>query len=305
MKLHPAKIAVTTLLLLLISFTVAVKHAASQPAGLLDLLPPESQESEETPGSDFLSLLIAKEPAIAASADGTLPDLLLPAATEKPSEAAEIPKSTKPLRVLIYHTHTTEAYRPDGSDVYQKTSDYRTRDNTQNIVAVGEVLREELEKLGFAVFHDTTDNEPPKLATAYTRSLATMEKYQDENIDIYIDLHRDASGSANTEDIVEIDGKRCARMMFVVGKGVKKDGTEYDPKPNFEKTYAFANAVMENVCSYHENFMRKIRVKNGRYNQHLSDHSLLLEVGHNMNTLQEAKNAVVYFAHALAKTMNA
>ena len=47
--------------------------------------------------------------------------------------------------------------------------------------------------------------------------------------------------------------------------------------------------------------MRDIRVKTGRYNQHISNQCLLIEVGHNSNTLDEALAAVEYFAAAVAE----
>lgn len=47
--------------------------------------------------------------------------------------------------------------------------------------------------------------------------------------------------------------------------------------------------------------MRNIRVKTGRYNQHISDQCLLVEVGHNANTLEQALNAVEYLAEAIAQ----
>lgn len=303
MKLHSAKTAISIFLLFLLCFTTALKYGESSAEKVVLNLIPDKQMLTSTSLLDALIADSETPEAIPVTADAALPDLLLPGSTAPESESGEIVKSEKPLKILLYHTHATEAYRQDGLDIYQESGSYRTKDNSKNIVAIGEVLRQELESLGFTVIHDTTNNEPPKLATAYTRSLETMQKYDQENIDIYIDIHRDASGSANLDDVVTIGGERCARMMFVVGNGLKKNGSEYSPKPNFENTYAFADAVMKNVLQYHENFMREIRVKNGRYNQHLSDYSLLIEVGHNMNTLQEAKNSMKYFAKALYKTV--
>ena len=46
-----------------------------------------------------------------------------------------------------------------------------------------------------------------------------------------------------------------------------------------------------------------IRLKVGRYNQHLSPYCLLVEVGHNANTFEDAKNSIPYLADALAATL--
>ena len=50
-------------------------------------------------------------------------------------------------------------------------------------------------------------------------------------------------------------------------------------------------------------FTRPIRIKTGRYNQQVSDMCLLIEMGHNANTLQQAKNAAKYVALALSRVL--
>lgn len=47
-------------------------------------------------------------------------------------------------------------------------------------------------------------------------------------------------------------------------------------------------SITAELASYDTRLVRKIRVKEGRYNQHLADMSLLIEVGPNANTLQDA-----------------
>lgn len=172
-------------------------------------------------------------------------------------------------------------------------------------MAVGEQLKTELEKYGFNVLHDTTDHEPPKLSTAYSRSIITMEEYKEKypDIDVYIDVHRDAAGdSTSNDDYVTINGDECAKLMFVVGKGtaasVKGD------KPNWQANYALAKSITEQLESIKKGFTREIRLKPGRYNQHISDMSLLVEVGHNKNTLTQAKNAAKYLAQAFSQVVS-
>ena len=43
-------------------------------------------------------------------------------------------------KVLIYHSHATEAYTMDGEDVYQESDSYRTLDTQRNMVRVGEEI---------------------------------------------------------------------------------------------------------------------------------------------------------------------
>ena len=216
----------------------------------------------------------------------------------------ELDLSGSEPKILIYHTHTTEAYTQTDRYPYQESGEWRTQENDRNIVAVGERLAELLrEKYGFSVIHDITNHEPPKLGTAYSRSVKTMEKYKKEypSITMFIDVHRDA-GKTHEEgsDYVIINGEKVARMMFVVGTGEGATGTGFGEMPDFASNYALAKSITEQLLEIHPKLMRNIRVKTGRYNQHISNQCLLVEVGHNINTLEEAMAAIPYLAEAIA-----
>ena len=208
-------------------------------------------------------------------------------------------------RVLIYHTHTTEAYTPTQKYPYVACGEWRTRQNDRNVVALGEKLTQLLsQKYGIATLHDTTDHEPPRLNTAYERSLVTMLKYKEQypSLTMFIDIHRDAYGSSASggKDYVVIDGKEVARMMFVVGTGEGATGTGYNEMPDFASNYALAKKISERLAQFDSRLVREIRVKKGRYNQHVSSQCLLVEIGHNANTFEQAQNAVDYLAQAIA-----
>ena len=203
-------------------------------------------------------------------------------------------------RVLIYSTHSTEAYTQTEENKYESSSEWRTQDNTKNIIAVGALLAKELhEKYGFAVIHDTTNHEPPDFYTSYNRSLETMEKYKERHpsIDVFIDVHRD---SGENDDSVEIGGKRVARMMFVVGTGQGVTGVGWEERPQWQRNYQLALDITDELNKIDPALGKPVRVKTGRYNQHMSSRAMLIEVGHNSNTLEEALNAVPHFAKAIA-----
>lgn len=211
-------------------------------------------------------------------------------------------------QILIYHTHTTEAYTPTKANPYvEDGGEWRTHDNERNIVQVGESLARILrEEYGYAVIHDTTDHEPPKLSSAYSRSEETMKAYQQKypSLTMFIDVHRDAyGGSGGEEDDAILDGRHMARLMFVVGTGKGATGTGFGQMPDFESNYALADAITEQLRRVNAELVREIRVKTGRYNQHISNQCLLVEVGHNRNTLEEALAAVPYLAAAIASAM--
>ncbi len=204
-------------------------------------------------------------------------------------------------KILIYHTHNTEAYTKTKDHPYEESGSWRTYDNGRNIVAVGERLTELLrDKYGLAAIHDTRDHEPPKLSTAYNRSLETMLAYKKQypSLVMFIDVHRDAGGE-NTA--IKLDGKKVARLMFVVGTGEGATGTGFGQMPDFESNYALALAISNRLGGFDPKLIRNIRIKTGRYNQHVSNQCLLVEVGDNMNTFEEAMNAIPYLAQAIAE----
>ncbi len=221
----------------------------------------------------------------------------------KPLEPdAYVPVGLSP-QVLIYHTHTHEAYSKQPDQDYVEAAKWRTTNNTYNIVKVGEALARELSaKYGIAVLQDKTDTEYPKLGTSYSRSLKTVQKTMETNKDlkILIDLHRDAYNKSINPSTVTINGIKVARIMFVIGTGQGQTGVGFTEKPDWKKNLALANAIKDRLAAMDPNLVRETSVKTGRYNQHLSPGSILIEVGHNENTLEEALNAVPFLAQAIA-----
>lgn len=249
-----------------------------------NLFVPQRQETEAEPLPLF-AIALGDEPGEKQSA------VLEKAKTHAEGEFAP--------QILIYHTHTTEAYTQTKENLYTQTSSFRTREQDKSVVAVGEALKKELEEVyGYEVLHDTTDHEPPKLATAYQRSEQTMTAYKEKypSLQIFIDLHRDAS--SDSTDYVLVNGQPAARIMCVVGQGEK-----YEVKPDFESNLALAQAFTDSLNRQWQGMGRKVRIKPGRYNQHLSSKSLLLEVGHNANTLEQALQAVPAIAKALHEAL--
>lgn len=227
--------------------------------------------------------------------------------TEEP-KSPDIDLTGDEPKVLIYHTHTKEGYFPTEQYDYEPDRDWRNQDDSMNIVTVGERLAEQLRNVyGIEVIHDTTNHEPPKLATSYSRSLETMLYYKEKypSITLFIDVHRDAYGDpVIPADYIVIDGKEVARIMFVVGTGKGATGTGFAEMPDFASNYALAKRLTEYLLKIDEKLARNIRVKAGRYNQHVSSTCLLAEVGHNANTLEQALNAADYLAAAIANAAN-
>lgn len=203
-------------------------------------------------------------------------------------------------RVLIYHTHTYEAYEQVEGEKYKALEKWRTADSTHNVIAVGQALAANLNALGIDVVHDTTAFEPPTLDDAYTRSLVMLENRRaaGESYDLYIDLHRDAIASTSTlRRTVTIGGTDVARFMLLVGKGTTGG---YAQKPNWEANLRIARAITDSLNAQCESLARDVKIKTGRFNQHVADCCVLIECGMNTNTLAEVLAGVPYLAEAIA-----
>lgn len=207
-------------------------------------------------------------------------------------------------RILIYHTHTYEAYEQTMENPYREIEKWRTADDAHNVIAVGKVLAAQLTALGMQVTHDVSVFEPPTLDDAYTRSLTMLEKRKanGEQYDLYIDLHRDALASASTiKRTVQIAGEEVARLMVLVGKGTTGG---YDEKPAFESNKAIAQRITDALNRQCEGLARDVKEKTGRFNQHVDDCCVLIECGTNWNTLEEVVAAMPYLAQAILEALN-
>ena len=217
-----------------------------------------------------------------------------------PIEIRVLPLSTRAAErpsILIYHTHTHEAYEQVSDDPYDALEAWRTTDADHSVVRVGDELARLLEDFGFEVTHDATDHEGSDLSTAYTRSLQTLQNYR-RRFDLYIDLHRDAWTEDDDPTIITSNGEKAAHLMVLIG-----NGEGFEEKPYYSQNLAFARALEERINEAEPGLCKPVLVKDGRYNQHVGVFSILVEVGHNRNTLQEALNALPSLANGLYSLM--
>ncbi|MDR2504606.1 MAG: stage II sporulation protein P [Oscillospiraceae bacterium] len=209
---------------------------------------------------------------------------------------------TDKLRVLIYHTHTEEAYTATAVMAYAPHGKYYTRNGDRNVVAVGAKLAEILTlEYGMEVVHDTTNHCPPNFDTAYTRSLQTIQSYTErgETFDLYLDLHRDTPNGRHKTNYVTVNGINAARIMMLIGKG---EG--YSVKPDWQKNKALADNISDAINLVEPTFSDGVNIANtNRYNQHVSTGAILIEVGNTNNTLEEALAAMPHLAGAIDAAM--
>jgi len=206
-------------------------------------------------------------------------------------------------QILIVHTHSSEAYTPDGSDRYTESDPYRTEDKAFSIIRVGDVLKEKLESYGLNVIHDREIYDYPSYTGSYTRSGAAVERYLQEypSIRIVIDLHRDALGSGDVvyKTSAQVSGKTSAQVMMVVGTG--ENGLWHPYWQENLKLAMYLHNAMDASCP---SLARHVELVSERYNQQLSTGMLILEVGSNGNTLREAMTAAELFGDAAGAALS-
>lgn len=212
-------------------------------------------------------------------------------------------KSDEP-QILIYHTHTTEAYMDDESQYYTDFDEPRTTDSEKNIVKIGEIIKEQLENAGYKVVHDKTIHDYPAFSGSYNRSAETVNKALKEypSIKIAIDVHRDTitSGNDKIAPVVNINGKEAAQVMLVMGSQTGSV-TNY---PNWRQNLRLATKLQYVFESNYPQFARAMLLKSAKYNQHLTTGSILLEVGSDANTFEQAKYSAQLIGQSLTVLLN-
>jgi len=228
-----------------------------------------------------IELLPANEPVV--------PSLVLPEGTSE--EATAFGWKYTP-HVLIYHTHDVEAFTPTSGKphVYD--------DPEQTIVRVGAKLAEELRELGMDVTHSRAGHVKDNYTAAYAESLKTVTAALKEkpSIEYVFDVHRDAVPRSATTTV--IDGQTVGRLFFLVGTN------ESLGHPRWRENLAFAQALHNKVEELYPGLSRGILQRSTtRFNQHVRDYALLIEIGGDKNTMEEALRTTKMLARALAEVI--
>jgi stage II sporulation protein P len=202
-------------------------------------------------------------------------------------EEFKIKGNNKKPQILIYHTHSQEEFS-------NSTSDAGT-----TIIGVGDRLAKVLqEQFGYNVIHDTStyDMVNGKLDRneAYDQAREGVKKILDKypSISLVLDIHRDGVNS-NTRLVTEVNGKKTAQIMFFNGMSrFKTSGNiDYLYNPYLFENLALSLQMKLKAEAYYPGFTRRNYVNAYKYNLDMSRQCMLIEVGAQTNTYQEAKNA--------------
>ena len=197
------------------------------------------------------------------------------------------PSPPGPPQAVVYCTHTSEEYRGQS----------RRKGVPGGVLEAARALAEALEAQGIGVIFDETVHDE-SYDDAYAHSLASLEGIAAAHpeIRLYIDVHRD-SALAGISTTLRAEGQDYAKMLLIVGSD------ERLPHENWEQNHAFARQVAESANRLLPGVMREPRVYSARYNQHIGDRAILVEIGSTDNSQEEAERSARLLAEAIAESL--
>lgn len=212
-------------------------------------------------------------------------------------------KAIEGPKVIIFHTHSKERFKGETT-------------NDPGILAVGEALSRLLEeKYGIETLHVTESFYPSETSESTTGAYERMEPVissiinQYPSLQISIDIHRDGVRDKTTHLVGDYKDEKAAQIMFVNGLCQKQDETgkiipmKMLTNDYLEENLAFSLQAQLEGMKYYPELMRKIYLKPYRYSLHMLPYSLLLEVGADTNTPEEALRSVEPIADILMKVL--
>lgn len=208
------------------------------------------------------------------------------------------------VEILIYHTHTSEAYSSSYTGFYYTDMETRTGNQDQSVVAAGEELKRALEAMGFGVVHDTTVNDT-LYNGSYDRSWEVLQKNLEEypTIQVTIDVHRDSmttESGVKYKPTVTVDGRKAAQVMLIAGCDADGGWGDF---PRWEENLRLALRVQEKLQTLYPGFARPLNFSNSKYNMNATPGSMLVEVGTEVNTVSEARYAGQLVGQALGQVL--
>ncbi len=224
------------------------------------------------------------------------PQIILGEAFTFKEEESDVPvgnTNASSHKIYVYTTHENEAYSDKYLEVYNINP---------TVKMMGYILRDYLNDLGVDVIVEdkSVTDVLKKNGWSYKYSYDASKELimpvisENKDLELIIDLHRDSAALSKT--LLEKDNEKYARILFVVG-------AEYE---GYEVNYELAkkmNELLENEVS---GITRGISLKegagvNGIYNQNISNHSVLIELGGQYNEIEELNNTLKVLAKVILK----
>lgn len=207
-----------------------------------------------------------------------------------------VPSEVTAGKVLLYYTHSHEAYEPMTKAADGKVA---VSHHTENIMKMGEKLKNQLtingleaEAIEVDIMKEMLENRIP-YARAYKEIRPHVKKrLAEKEFDLIIDIHRDAVGPELTTLVHE--GQRYAKVAFVVGT----DHAGY--KQNEQLTKQLKLQMEKRIPGITRNVISKGGAGvDGKYNQDLHPKIILIELGGIGNNEEELNRTIGVIAEAV------
>lgn len=216
-----------------------------------------------------------------------------------------IAKSTQP-QVLIYHNHACQNYLSSDTGFYDPLDTMQSTDATINMCRIGDEIAFSLNSVGIKTIHDTTLLDYPDYTGAYNRGLTLVENYLKKypSIKIVLDVHRDSiqySDGTRIKPTVTINGRKAAQIMIVAPCD---EGDTALPVPDWKYNYRFGLKVQQALERTYPGLARPLDLCPRRYNMQVSHGALLVNIGSDANTLDEAVYSGQLFGQVMANLLS-
>lgn len=181
--------------------------------------------------------------------------------------------SSYKYKVYLYNTHDLEQYKDFIQNIKISISNASLL-LSNNLKSIGIDAIVEKQKVS-----DLTNND---LSKSFDISKTLIENIiQSENIDLFIDLHRDDEKKEVTT--LELNGKKYAKVKFVVGRKNK----------NYMLNYNLTELINRKIKEKYPDLTRGIVLNdNYTYNQELSEKIIFINIGGYENDIVEVKNTI-------------
>ncbi len=216
------------------------------------------------------------------------------------SKDLTIDNSSGEYKVLIYHTHGSEAFADSREGCVEDT-----------VIGVGDELTRILEEdYGIPVYHDRTVYDVVDGVEDRSRAYDLASEGIDEilkkypSIEVVLDVHRDGVRS-DVHLVKDIDGRPTAQIMFLNGVSRLNVNGDIDYLYNPYKLDNLAFSLQMHLTGkeLYGDLMRRIYIRGYCFNLNKVPRASLIEVGAQTNTVEEAKNAMTPLGAILYKVL--
>ncbi len=237
----------------------------------------------------------SEEKQAAVSINSSPDNIQLPAIRLESEEQASpaLIQSASNSRITFYCTHSAESYIPDSGKA--KLDGKRGLVNT-----VAAHMADILFTKGLTADYINTIHDWPDYNESYAKSRETVKQIVDSGESktlALFDVHRDSIPGSKEAATISVDGKKSAVILIVVGTDERKE------HPHWKDNLSFAQKLYQEGQRMYPGLIKGVRTKAGTYNQEYHNHALLLEMGTDYNSLEEAQYAGELFINVLIQVL--